>query len=202
MVAMNRCRVAWTGFTGAPGVSTFYFGSTTIDMTALKAFFTAVANKVPTAVQFAIPQIGDQVNDTNGQIVGAWSGTGGGTVLGTGGVGAYAGSAGICIDWLTSSVIDGRRRQGRTYLVPGASTIYQSDGTIAEAHRTDCVNAGAAMIAAYAGEFKVFSRPYPGQDAVVGPPPKPAKPPRVGAAVQVIAARVPDIAAVMRSRRQ
>lgn len=202
MVAMNRVRVAWTGFTGGPGVSTFYFGSTTTNMQALVSFFTAISNYLPNNVTVTVPALGDQINDTDGLITGAWTGTNGGSATGFGGSTAYAGSAGICVDWLSSSIIAGRRRQGRTFLVPASTNAYQNDGTISESVRSSIVGSGVIMIAAYAGEMKVWSRPFPGKAAEVGPPPKPAKPARVGAAVQVIACRVPDIAAVLRSRRQ
>lgn len=204
MVAMNRARVAWSGFQGAPGVSTFYFGSTTTDMGALKTFFQAMAPFVPTVVQMLVPALGDQVNDTDGQITGAWTGTNGGNVPGAGGAGGYSAPSGIVIDWLSAAVIDGRRRQGRTFFVPIKTASYQTDGSIVEADRATILAAATTLIAAYAGELKVFSRPYAGRAAVLdgaGNVIKPAKPPRVGAAVTVVAARVPDIAAVLRSRR-
>lgn len=201
MTLMNRVRVPWSGWAGQPGVSTFYLGSTTTDMTAIKTFITAIGAFVPAPISMTIPVVGDQINDTDGKIAGAWTGSNGGNVVATGSNTAYAGSAGIVVDWLSSLIVAGRRVQGRTYFVPAASTAYQNDGTIVEATRTTITTAASALIAAYAGEFKVFSRPFPGKDAVVGPPPKPAVPPRVGVAAQVVAARVPDIAAVMRSRR-
>lgn len=196
---MNRVRVAWSGFNGGPGVSTFYLGNTTTDMTALKAFFNSVSTYTPGPVTFTIPALGDQINDTDGLITGSWNGTNGGTVTSSGGSAAYAGAAGLCVDWLSSAIIDGRRRQGRTFIVPAVTGVFQSDGTIAEGIRTLFTGYATTLIAAYAGELKVWSRPYAGRAASPG---HAAKPPRVGAAVQVISARVPDISAVLRSRRQ
>jgi len=198
---MNRARVTWTGFSGGPGVSTFYFGSSTTDMGALKAFFVSMMANIPNAVSGTVPITGDQINDTDGKIVGSWTGTNGGGFGGAGGTLAYSGVSGFCVDWLTSLIVAGRRVQGRTFFVPASSNCYQTDGTILDSVRTSLTTAAATLISAYAGEFKVFARPFPGKPAEVGPPPKPAKPARVGAAAQVVAPRIPDKAIVLRSRR-
>lgn len=202
---MNRVRVAWTGGAGGPGVSTFYFGPTTTDMTALKAFFQSQNTNIPTGITWTIPGLGDQIDDTTGLITGAWTATAGaGTVSTLGGTSAYSGTSGYCVDWLSGAVIAGRRRQGRTFFVPGAQLLYQNNGSIADSTITSIVAAANTMIAAYAGEFKVWSRPYPGRTAVGTPGSpgyRPAKPARVGAPVSVLSARVPDIAVVLRSRR-
>lgn len=205
MVAMNRVRVAWTGGPGGNGVSTFYLGSTTTDMTGIKALFNSLKTYVPTGITWTVPVLGDQINDTDGLITGSWVGTNGGTVSTIGGTAAYSGTSGFCIDWLSSAIIVGRRRQGRTFFVPGAPLIYQNNGSLDDPTVTAIQNAGTALITAYAGEFKVWSRPFAGSPQIGtpgNPGYRPAKPPRVGAAVQVIAARVPDLAVVLRSRRK
>lgn len=202
MVAMNRVRVTWTGFTGQPGLSTFYFGSTTTDMGALKAFLVSMAAFIPNAVTLSIPVTGDQINDTDGKITGSWGpGTNGGIVGGAGGATAYSGVSGFCMDWRSGQIIAGRRVQGRTYFVPSTTNAYQTDGTIVDSVRTTLTTAATTFIAAYAGEFKVFSRPFPGRAAEAGPPPKPAIPARVGVACQVISGFPPDKAIALRSRR-
>lgn len=204
MVAMNRVRVAWTGFTGAPGVSTFYFGSTTTDMAALKTFFTSLGPYLPNSVNIAVPAIGDQINDTDGAITGSWSGLNGGSVVGTGGSTGYSGASGFAVNWKSTLIVAGRRVQGRTFFVPSAVIAYQSDGTIVESLRTTITTAANTLVTAYAGEFKVWSRPFAGRAAVGTPGTpgyRPAKPARVGVAAQVLAAAVPDLAVVRRSRR-
>lgn len=191
MPTMNRVRVAWSGFTGAPGVSTFYLDSATTDLGPLKTFFNAVNSFLPNAVQLNIPVSGDQIDSSNGEISGVWTGTNSGVVNGFGGTAAYSGSSGFCVDWLSGTIIAGRRRQGRTFFVPASVNAYQTDGTIIESTRTSVLGAAMAMITAYGSALRVFSRPV-GGDGVT---------PRPGASVPVIAARVPDIAAVLRSRR-
>jgi hypothetical protein len=202
MVAMNRVKVVWSGFSGGPGVGTHYFGSGVTDMTALKAFYTSMAIYIPGTISMQIPVVGDQINDTDGLIIGSWTGSNGGQVNGAGGAGVYSGVSGVVVDWLGSGVIAGRRRQGRTFFVPTVTTAYQSDGTILESARAQILGWATTLIAAYAGELKIFSRPFLGKAGKPdADPPIPAKPPRPGAAVQVIGAKVPDIATVLRSRR-
>jgi hypothetical protein len=202
MTVLNRVKVIWSGFTGAPGYSNFYFDATVTDMTALKQFLTSCNSYWNNNVSLSVPTSGDQIDSTTGQITGVWTGTGGGTVNGFGGTAAYSGSSGFLVDWKTSTIIAGRRVQGRTYFVPASANTYQTDGTIIESARTTIINAANVMLVAYGTNFKIFARPFAGSAAREFPTAKAARPARAGAAATVVAAFVPDIAAVMRSRRQ
>jgi hypothetical protein len=204
MPNLNRVRVAWSGFPGQPGLTTFYMSDGSLDVSSFKQFFTNMNLYVPSSVIWTIPQVGDKISAETGEIVGSWTGVGGGTVNGFGGAAAYSQSTGLVIDWLTASLNNRRRIQGRTYFVPGAVSIYQTDGTISEGIRTTAAGYGATLIAAMLGGWQIWSRPFPGR-AQVGTPGqpgyKPAIPARPGVSGQPVACRVPDIAAVMRSRR-
>lgn len=193
MATYNRCRVAWANFPGAPGVSTFYFGSSTVDMSALRTFFAAFTNLIAGGVQLQIPSAGDQINDTDGSITGIWTGPAQ-TVVTTTGSGAYSGASGAVVEWLSSAIVGGRRPIGKTFLVPLAQANYDTNGTLTSAFLTAAQTAANALIVAYAGEMKVLSRPFT-------PPAGSPKPPRVGVASTIVAARIPDLAAVLRSRR-
>jgi hypothetical protein len=204
MSSMNRVRVTWSGGAGGAGVSTFYLSDSTVDMTALKAFFQAMNVYVPTGITWSIPFLGDKINSDDGSLVGAWNGTNGGSVSTLGGTTGYAGSAGFCVDWKTNVPVAGRRRMGRTFFVPGASGLWQNNGSIADSTVTAIASAANTMVSAYAGNLLVWSRPYPGraQSGTPGQPGyKPAKPARTGSAVPVLLATVPDLAVVLRSRR-
>lgn len=194
MVTLNRARVQWANFSGAPGLSTFYFGSSTVDMTALRTFFAAVGPLLPNTVQIAVPSAGDQINDTTGVITGIWSGPAQTVITGTGGVGTYAGGSGAVVEWLSSAIVAGRRPIGKTFVVPLVNTQYDSNGSLSASCITALQTAASALIVAYAGEMKVFSRPFT-------PPAGSPKPPRVGVGSTIVAARIPDLAAVLRSRR-
>lgn len=204
MVTMNRVRVTWAGGPGGPGVSTFYLNESTTDMTGIKTFFNAVNIYVPTGITWTVPFVGDKVNSDDGSLVGAWNGTNGGTVATIGGTTGYAASAGFCVDWKTNTPVAGRRRMGRTFIVPGAAILYQSNGSLQDGSVTAIQTAANAMVSAYTPNLLVWSRPFPGRAAVGTPGQpgyKPAKPARAGAAVPVLLATVPDLAVVLRSRR-
>lgn len=185
-MAMNRCRVSLTGVGGLPGVATFYFGSSTTDMSALRTFWDAVKANFPNAVQIQVANSGDTINETTGVITGAWSGPSQAVIVGTGGVGSYLSTAGAMIRWNTPQVVDGRRPIGKTYLVPAMNGVFDSAGTIANASVTAYQAAAAALITAYAGEMKIFHR-------------KNAK--GVGVACTITSATCPDKQVVLRSRR-
>lgn len=156
---LNRVRVALTGASGLPGVATFHFGSSTTDMSALRVFWDALKANFPNSVAINVPNTGDQINDDNGQIVGAWSGPAQATVVGTGGIGAYLSTAGPMIRWTTPLVVNGRRPIGKTFLVPAMSSQFSSSGTILGAFVTSASAAAQALVVAYAGEMKIYHRP-------------------------------------------
>lgn len=201
MASMNRLRVGWTGWAGQPGLTTFYLADGRLDVTPIKTFFTALNGNHPTGINWTIPSLGDKISDTDGAIVGAWGGTGGGTVTATGGAGVYSGSSGYCVDWKTTTIVNRRRIQGRSFFVPAVSAVYQTDGSILESARSSILAAASALITALGTDFLVWSRP------VVAPVPNPPVgtpghvEPRDGSSGPVVAAFVPDIAVVLRSRR-
>lgn len=192
MAIIQRVRISWTGFLGGPGVSTFYFSETAVPNSGLRTFFNGVSTYLPNVVTINFPQAGDKIESTTGEIVGGW--TAGPTTPVTGQVaaGPYSGASGACVDWLTNSIVGGRRPMGRTFLVPLAANAYQSDGTILEAARTALTSDAVNLVAAFTPNMLVWSKPKEDPAGVVIRP---------GAASPVVGARVPDLAVVLRSRR-
>jgi hypothetical protein len=76
---------------------------------------------------------------------------------------------------------------GRTFLVPLASGAFENNGTLATTTLATLNAAATQLITDLAGELKVWHRPN-----AAGP----------GSNVTVLTAQVPDMAAVMKSRRQ
>jgi len=184
-MVMNRVRVAWQNFPGAPGVSTFYVGSAVLAQSEIRAFFDALKAFLPSGLTLQVPNNGDQVDESTGLIVGAWTGAPQALITCTG-TGNYPGSAGACVNWRTSLVISGRRPIGRTFLVPLTTGSFETNGSIAAATLTAIQTAANTLITNLAGELKVWSRP---------------RPTIAGANVTVTSANVPDLAIVLRSRR-
>lgn len=182
---MNRVRVLWQNFPGSPGYSNHYVGSNVLAQTAIRAFYASLVTLLPNNLTITVPNSGDQVSEATGEITGVWTGAAQTVVTATG-AGNYPGPTGAIVNWRTSNVINGRRPMGRTFLVPMASVAYDAVGTLATAAQTTIQNAANQLITDLAGELKIWHRPTDTQ---------------AGANVTVTSANVPDMAAVLRSRR-
>jgi hypothetical protein len=194
-MTLNRVRVTWTNFPGAPGLTTHYLSSGTTDMTALKTFYSAIKDLMPNATQFTIPNNGDQINESDGKLSGVWTGTNGGPVTSIASASLnYAGSAGSMVKWNSGGIVSGHRVVGRTFLVPMVSSAFFTDGSLQTSTITQIQNAAQALLTAYTDAVKVWARPFT-------PKPGAAGTARVGSLHTVTSASVPDLAVVLRSRR-
>ena len=186
VTALKRIRVSWTGFPGAPGVSTFYsLDSVGAPLTELHAFFSSLAGKIPADVNIQVENSGDIIEDTTGALTGTWTDASVLSVQGTGSS-MYAAPAGILFKWMTDTVLGGHRIRGRTFLVPADVQCYQNDGSIASTPLGQLQGYAATLVAATAGAFVIWHRPRAG----VG-----------GGHALVTGSTVPDKVVVLRSRR-
>lgn len=188
---MNRHRIVWSNFPGAPGYTNFFTGTGVTDSTPFKTFFTTALGSpatslLPNGTVLTFPSSGDQVEEATGNVVGTWTGTAPTTYLSGTTAAVFAGGAGAQIQWLTSLIVNNRRVRGATFLVPLLPAAYDTNGSLTTGVAGNIASAGTALIAALAGELKVWSRP---------------RPTIAGANAQVIACRVPDLAVSLRSRR-
>lgn len=188
MTTLNRVRVSWQSWPGAPGVSTFYTrnATTQAQVDAIRAMFNSLIGLLPSGLLIQVPSVGDTVDSDTGLINGSWTAaTTPASVVGTA-VQAYAGNAGAVINWQTALVLAGRRVRGRTFLVPLVSTAYDTTGSLSSAALTTIQTAANSLVAALGTDFVIYSKPRPGGGTGVG---------------AVISARVPDLAVTLRSRR-
>jgi hypothetical protein len=197
MPTINRVRVAWSNFPGAPGLSTFYLADGTTDVTAIKTFFTAVGVLIPNGTTFQIPNSGDQIDPGTGKLTGTWTGTGGGSFTSTATAGAaFSGSSGAMVRWVTGAVVDGHRLVGRTYLVPLVGTNYDANGSLSSTAQTTIQNAANALVTSYAQNILVYHKHVDSDPDAT--PPVAGSP---GVTSGITSAIVPDLAVVLRSRR-
>jgi hypothetical protein len=185
---LARVRVSWQGWPGAPGVSTFYLtpAVTQTSIDAIRAYFNSLVALLPTGLTITVPQTGDLIDDVSGLITGSWSvGTPPTVVTGTA-PGNYAGNAGGVTHWLTGLVVNRRRVRGRTFLVPLASTAFDTAGAISTSTLTTLNTAATTLLAALGTNFRVWHRPAKGLG---------------GGSGTVIATRTPKLAISLRSRR-
>lgn len=191
MATIARIQVAWSGFVGAPGVSTFYCLDAATFRPGLVAFIYAATNDLPTTVTTTVPSTGDLIDEVTGDITGAWSD---GTDAVTTGLttGTYPAPSGLVVNWLTDTVIAGRRVRGKTFFVPLGGSRYDTNGSIDGATVSAFQSRATTLLAASPGQMLLWHRPtLAGSPSGVTP----------GEGVPVTGFRVPDLAAVLRSRR-
>lgn len=200
MANMLKVTAKWAGFPGAPGYSNFYFGDFSGGNTLGQAeaqgavnrvngFFGAIADRLPPSVNVTVqPEI--QLHDAaTGELLNAFNVPVPTAIPGTSATPMYSGPTGIVVTWRTQTVRNGRRVRGRTFLVPISSAAYESDGTLVAAYRDDVAVAAAALAdASGTPDLGVWARPS-------------AKGASDGLLAQVGVASVPDMVAVLRSRR-
>ncbi len=196
---LSRVSVAWQGWPGAPGVSQMYYGTsagnlpTQNNIDAIRTFFNALVAYLPSGLTITVPKTGDQINQSDGKIVGTWDvPTQPAVVTGTA-TGNYAGNAGAVIHWLTPTVVNGRRVRGRTFIVPLAAVAFDAQGSLGTTFQTALQAAGTALVGQADGAPSVWARPFTHKT-------DPSKN-RVGSLAQVTSIRVPDLAVSQRSRR-
>jgi hypothetical protein len=185
MASIQRVRAHWTGFSGAPGLSTFYVTNGNSFLPDLRTFFNSIAGLLPSNVTISFDPFGDIINDSTGALTGAWAaGSTPATVTGSSGS-VYIAPSGLVVNWQTGAIVAGRRLRGKTFLVPGPNG--SADGTPTTANLATLSTAATTLFASTGGML-VWHRPNP-----VGS--------STGVSSVVTAAQVPDKFVILRSRR-
>ena len=199
MAQMAKVTINWSGLPGGPGYTNLYFqdisGPTNVDQTLvdsavsktdawLGVFRASLPNSITTGVSATV----EAVDETTGALVGFWTGTPATAAVGTGGA-SYAAPTGAVVSWYTSTVRNGRRIRGRTFMVPLANSAFEADGSLVASKITAWNTATNTLIATGASaELGVWSRPSsPGGSD--------------GDWALVTSFRIPDMAAILTSRR-
>ena len=140
-------------------MSVFYFdpGAGGPDPASLVTFFTAIRSLFPSGTTITVPSSGDDLDEATGDLAGAWTASGGGSVSGNG-AGTYAKGVGLRTVWNTAGIFGGRRVRGSTFICPIVSGCYEADGTIQAGFLTT-VDAAANAYAAAANGAVIWSRP-------------------------------------------
>lgn len=185
MTTLRRLRVTWDGLGGLPGLSTFYYGVASPNVSDCVTFFNAIKAQFPTALSWTIPSSGDEIDDATGQLTGTWLGSGGGTVVGTGGNLAYAAGVGARVVWRTTSIVNGRRLNGSTFLAPILGSKFDTSGTI-DNTTLGVLQTAASAFAASGVAKEIWHRPVNGAGGTSAP---------------INTADVPDRVTSLRSRR-
>ena len=183
---LDKAVFQWTGFTGEPGYSVFYSEHGSFGVRdALQNFFATFKAFLAPGVIIHSPASGFVIDETTGAIVDTWS-TSAPTNIVSSGAGKYSAPSGAVVSWQTGTIHGRRVMQGRTFLVPLMGDAYDTDGTLLATCVTAIDSAATTLRGAAAPHLGIYAR---GSATVAG---------KFG---PIIGHRVPDKAAVLRSRR-
>lgn len=186
----------WNGWPGSPGYTNFHLMQPELDTTLalrdaaatrVRNFFQAFINYIPAPVTITYPSEMEVFDTTTGELLRTEPITGLSATV-CGGTGNWSAAAGACINWSTSLVVNNRKLRGRTFIVPLASSVFSTDGTLSDSPRGNMLIAAQALIS----EQNNF---------VLGIWRKPSATVPTGSAAQVASASINDKTAVLRSRR-
>lgn len=172
-MSIFRVRATLTGFSGGPGLMTQYFSPAVAGFNAALAqlsvdrvrdALTAGAALWNSSMTWSVDGTVDEIDEATGTMLDSITVTSRSVAGGSVGSNQGPAPAGACVVWKTAEVKNGRRVQGRTFLVPLASGHFEGNGTLAEAALTLCNDFGASMNDAGATDLVhvVWSRPVLG----------------------------------------
>lgn len=199
-MGLLRGKIRWTIPGAGTAWSVLHFdtnsGSTPVQTdaddcaTKMAAWVDGWKANCPNVVQFDIQPEIEEIVETTGAMLGIWTTT---TIAqkvgGASGTSGWAAAAGAVTSWSTAGVRNNRRVRGRTFIVPLSNECWDTNGTI-KATELARLNTGATALRNPAGAVTlcVYARPTaPGATD--------------GEAFPVLAHRVPDMSAILRSRR-
>lgn len=199
MAQLAKVTINWSGMPGGPGFSNLYFkdisGGPSIDQTVVDnavskvdTWLDAFQPSLPTSIITGVSSTVEAIDEATGNLQAFYTATPAAAAGGGGGT-TYAAPVGVVVSWFTNNVINSRRVRGRTFIVPLSTSAYEADGSLGTTKLVTWNAASAALIGTgAAAEFGIWHRPTtPGGSD--------------GEFALVTAHRIPDMAAVLTSRR-
>lgn len=211
MVNMLRAKIRWSGFNGAPGYSIFHFrdfaagGGEWAPSAAdaqgavdkLYAFAGAIVNLLPNGTILQVEGATEVINDSDNRLVDVVTVPNPLPRTSAAASASYSAASGAVINWRTSTIRRRRRVIGRTFLVPLNSAAYENNGTLSASTITTLSNAASALRdQAGVPDLGVYARPTRTKN-----PDGSVTTTNDGLWAACQSFNVPDMAAVMRSRR-
>lgn len=192
-MAITRITAQWNGFRGAPGYSNFFFDDALAGAPAVEAaavavatFFEDISSRIPTGTSITIQPTADVLDEASGQITSVIDFSAPPSISG-GNSGGYSAATGAVVNWNTSDYVNGRRVRGRTFIVPLGSSVFDGAGDLTSVSLSQIRTAAETLIGTTLdAPMCVWHRPVNGSG---------------GSAHVISSATVPDLGAVLRSRR-
>lgn len=161
MTDLNEIIVDWTSENSQPGLSVMYCkasGPVAAQRSYIHVMYDTVKARLDSLTTWTIRTTGKVIDDSTGTLVGFWdeptAKAGAGTLSGS----PVANAAQMLLRWRTTSIVNGRLLQGRTY-VPGLSSTSTDGGQVSAATIAAMQTAQAAFLSSMSGDFVVWHRP-------------------------------------------
>lgn len=181
-------RPEWNIPGAGPSISVLNMRTLSLDdqgaVNEIRSFFNAIAALIPNDVLITFPGVLSVLDAVTGQLTAEVTVTSPASVTGGGTLG-WAGGVGALVQWDTGVIIGGRRQRGRTFLVPLAASVFDTNGTLTGSAQATLEAAAEGLIAGLdvlGSELVVWSR-------------------KNGVETNVAAATIPDRSAILRDRR-
>lgn len=162
MALLREILINWTGPGHNPKLTVTYWDAEKPlepQREALRQFVFGIRGMLA-GYSATIARVGDIVNDLDGVLADEWSSTVDASVSGTGVTPSVADSTQALVRWRTSTIVNGRRLRGRSF-IPGISSQYLSNGNLSGSGVTTITGAAAALVATNTG-LRVWHRPTGG----------------------------------------
>lgn len=200
MPDIARVKLKWSGFVGGPGLSVFHFmtdAGTPPDntdclavATRVRAFADAIKGMIPATVSLTVDPAVEIITSPGGTLTtienvtppAVVNSTASGTIV-------YSAASGAVISWRTAGIRNGRRVRGRTFLVPLHGNAYQNDGSL-DAGYIGTLNTAATALRDIGSNIDLCVY---GRESAPGA--------LDGVVHRVTSHNVPDMAAILKSRR-
>jgi hypothetical protein len=191
---IGRILTRWAGGPSAPGLTVMNVDASALNaqnaVNAVRAFWSSFATAIPAAYTLTVDPTVELHDQATSNLTGtSTAATPPVSVAGTG-ASSWAAGVGGRMDWLTGSVVDGRRVRGRTFVIPLISTHYATDGTMQDASVTTFSGYGATLLSALttaSSPMVIWTQHKPGSG--------------FSAATAVTSCRFADQVSVLRGRR-
>lgn len=194
MAQMQKLVCAWSGLTGGPAYSVFYARPGGGMQPFFKTFWTAIAGLIPSALSVTVPNSGDTVEESNGELQGVWTNGTSQTIAGTSSS-AFAPQVGGLIQWRTGQMRRGHRIQGHTFVVPIGGANFTAAGILVTTAQSTLASAANTLWSSGGGSMLVWHRP------LMNYTPNPPEQLLPGEGIPINASNVPFKIATLNSRR-
>lgn len=204
---VHLIRTSWTGTSGGLGLTQIAiddtassFGPlTTSDaqdaVNAMRTFWDAIKGNMPNEVTFTVSPVVDYYLTSSAELAGSVAAPVPPVAVAGTGTTSYSMAAGLKLNWNTTTIRNGRRVRGSTFLVPTTSSAFSQTGTADTTVRTSISSAAATFLNSLSAtglKGVVWSRPLE-EDEPNGP--------RDGATADITSVEVSEKTAILRGRR-